>query len=210
MEMIIIFIICETLAAFLSFADSSTDILQDLLTFALLGGLATIILTMRLHDFLIYRATLKGKHKKAIRMYKNKFRISPNNKSRNGILLNLAPLYFMIDEKDNAIENLKKVDFLAFKKPMLKSYFQLLTAYGKYLENDFEKINDYLESAISYEPLAETVSELLKAAVLIKEDKKEEGFKLFKTLPNDLNDLDEYYFEPFDKLYLEIEKLVKN
>jgi len=206
MEFLIIVILSEILAAFLSFADKSNNILESLLTFALLGGLATIIISMRLHDFLIYRATLANNHKKAIRMYKTKFKVSPNTKSRNGILLNLVPLYYMIDDKVNAHENLQKVDFLALKKPILKSYYQLLMAYNKYLDGDFDKINDYLESAVSYEKLAKTVAELVKSAVLIKKEEIEEGKKMFNSLPDDL---DEYYFEPFDKLYIELSKSIK-
>ncbi len=207
MEMIIILILSEILAAFLSFYDMSEgNILSNILTFIILGGLGSIIITMRLHDFLLYRATTKRQYKKAIRMYKNKFKISPNSKSRNGILLNLVPLYFMVEDIDNATKNIKEVDFLTLKKPILKSYYQLLMAYSKYLEGDFEKIEDYLESAVSYEPLAKTVSELLKLAISLKKEPNINITEKFKSLPSDL---DEYYFEPFDKLYIEIKKKLK-
>jgi len=203
MELIIIFIISEIIAGVLSFTNMNGDIVSALLSFIILGGLGSIIITMRLHDFLLYRATTKKQYKKAIRMYKNKYKITPNTKSRNGILLNLVPFYFMVDDNENAIKNIKEVDFLTLKKPILKSYYQLLMAYSKYLENNFEKINDYLDSAISYEPLAKTVADLLKIAISIKENPDNNIIEKFKELPNDL---DEFYFEPFDKLYIELEK----
>ena len=110
----------------------------------------------------------------------------------------------MVEEIDNATKNIKEVDFLTLKKPILKSYYQLLMAYSKYLEENFEKIEDYLESAVSYEPLAKTVSELLNLAILLKKDPNNKNItEEFKKLPSDL---DEYYFEPFDKLYIELEK----
>jgi hypothetical protein len=136
-------------------------------------------------------------------MYKNKNKITPNSKSRNGILLNLVPLYFMIDDIENAKKSIFDVDFLVLKKPILKSYYQLLMAYTKYLENDFTPIEGYLESALSYEPEAKTVSELIKTAVMFKEGNIKIAKETFNELPKEL---DEFYFEPFDKLYLKLEK----
>ena len=205
MELLIIFVLFDILAAFLSFYNNG-DLLGNIFTFILLGGLGAIIFTMRVHDFLIYRAISSKKYKKAIRMYKNKLKVTPNSKSRNGILLNLVPLYFMIDDIDNAREYLKKVDFLTLKKPILKSYYQLLQAYLKYKEGEFEKLDDYLESALNYEKEAKTTCDLLKLAVEIKKNPEKDLYGEFKKLPDDV---EEYYFEPFDKLYLELAEDLK-
>ena len=131
--------------------------------------------------------------------------MTPNSRSRNGILINVAPLHFMLNENEKAKEILDKIDILTIQRKILKGYHQLLYAYYYYVENDFSKSKQYLDASMDYDKLFKAGADLVRSAILLKEDNKKDAVKLFAKLPTELDE----YIEPFDRLFIELKSQIK-
>ncbi len=205
MEYLAIVFILEIFAVIATFVGNNSTMEAKIIMFVLIGGLGVLILSMRIHDFFIAYVLKKKSFRRAIRMYKSKLRMTPNSRSKNGILINIAPLHFMLDEMEEGKKVLDSIDLLTIKLKVLKGYMQLLYAYYYYKIDDVKKADGFLEAAINYDELFKFPADLVKSAILLKDNKKDEAAKLFSGIPKDLDD----YIEPFDKLFLEVESQLK-
>ncbi len=199
MEFLIIFIIIEIIAALITFVGNNSDIVIQIIMFIFIGGLGGIVFTMKLHDLLISYNLRSKNYKKAIKLYNVKKIMSPNSKTKNAILINIPPLYFLLEENEEAKNILDKIDILDIKKNMLKGYVQVLFAYYYYKKENYEQMTAYLDASVNYDELFSSSKDLFLCA---KESKtnKEKAKKLFKNLPQE----EDYYIEPLDVLFLEL------
>ncbi len=211
MEIFIIFITLEIIFYVVSFVYANGSLTTNIIIFISFTLIASPILTMMIFDYYIHIIKKTKNYKKIIKLSIIKYKFTINDKRKNSILLDLAPFYFMIDDNIRAEKTLKQIDFLQYKSSNLKAYHQLLMAYNNYVKQNFIIIPEYIKSAINYAPMFENITELLNIAIELKNNKNKELIKRelaekFSKLPNEIDD---FYIEPFDKLYKEVDKNLK-
>jgi tetratricopeptide (TPR) repeat protein len=129
----------------------------------------------------------------------------PGMRSENGIRLNMIPIFFKINNIERAEEFISKIDFLLFRKTILKAYYYMLFGYLLYKKGKYEEAQLKLDAAIQYPESAEWADPKLFQCAIFLKTQPEKGKIMFKELPIE----PETYVEPFDDLYIELSKELK-
>ncbi len=206
MEILIIFIIAELLSLITVIFIMDLSPLNMTMFIIIFCVFISPMVTLHLNDLLtrIYISTKK--YKRAIKLLNVKLSILTSRKA-NGILFNLIPLYFKINDINGAKNYLEQMDFLTIKNKVLKGYYYILMAYLNLKLENYKLVEEHIVSACNYDEIKTLKDiDLMRCGVLVKEGKLDEAKIIFDKLPVNTSD----YIEPIDDLYSELKDLFNN
>lgn len=206
MEILIIFIVAELLSLISVIFIMDLSPLNMTMFLIIFCVFISPMITLHMNDILTRIYINTKKYKRAIKLLNIKLSILTSRKA-NGILFNLIPLYFKINDIDGARNYLEQMDFLTIKNKVLKGYYYILMAYLNFKLENYKLVEEHIISACNYDEIKTLKDiDLMRCGVLVKEGKTEEAKVIFDKMPINISD----YIEPIDDLYIELKDFFNN